>query len=392
MNLVFITEGRFARCPDGNVYSLNGEFTNSLWERYLSVFDEMTIIARVTHNDLTTVNKQYLAINERVSFIDLPYYVGLWDYLKVSVKIRMLLRKHIKPGVAYICRVPGNIGKEASAICRSRNIPYAVEVVGDPYDVFAKDTFSHPFRILLRYLSTTNLMKVTRESKAALYVTENILQQRYPVRKGMFSINASNVQIKDNTIAKIPKQISKKLEYNIISIGTLEQTYKAPDVVLRAISILKAQGIICSLVWLGEGIYKAELIELASSLGILDKVDFKGNVPSNEVRTNLQASDIFVLVSRTEGLPRAVIEAMACGLPCIGTNVGGIPELLDSSVLIEKNNVMQLVEAIKTMIFDCEFANAQAKRNLIESGKYAESILRERRNLFFREVVKTVGD
>lgn len=67
----------------------------------------------------------------------------------------------------------------------------------------------------------------------------------------------------------------------------------------------------------------------AGRLGVADRVTFVGTVPAGAaVRAHLDAADLVVVPSRTEGLPRALIEAMARGLPAVGTTVGGIPELL----------------------------------------------------------------
>ena len=60
-----------------------------------------------------------------------------------------------------------------------------------------------------------------------------------------------------------------------------------------------------------------------------DRVRFRGQLTTPvDVRAELDRADLFVLPSRQEGLPRAMIEAMARALPCIGSSVGGIPELL----------------------------------------------------------------
>ena len=67
----------------------------------------------------------------------------------------------------------------------------------------------------------------------------------------------------------------------------------------------------------------------------------------------LNAADIFILPSHSEGLPNVVLEAMACGLPIIATRVGGIPEAVEdgkSGILVEKQDVASLTRAIKYMV------------------------------------------
>jgi glycosyltransferase involved in cell wall biosynthesis len=159
--------------------------------------------------------------------------------------------------------------------------------------------------------------------------------------------------------------------------------YKAPDIVLKALKIIIQQGVLCKLVWLGDGVYKTEMEELAKKLNISDHIKFKGNVSKNDVEKYLQNADIFILVSRTEGLPRAMIEAMATGLPCIGSAVGGIPELLSPEVIIKKNNPNALAKKLNDLISNKSFYNEQSEINLQESKKFVESILSKKRNEFY---------
>ncbi|GAB3976194.1 glycosyltransferase family 4 protein [Plantactinospora veratri] len=80
---------------------------------------------------------------------------------------------------------------------------------------------------------------------------------------------------------------------------------------------------------LGDGRYRPRLERLATDLGVRRQVHFTGTISAaTEVRRQLDAADLFVMPSRTEGLPKALIEAMARGLPAVATSVGGIPELL----------------------------------------------------------------
>ena len=120
MDLVFCTEGRFVRRSDNSVYSLDGSLTNNLWSRYLNVFDRIYVMARVLPDDCVEVRDTYLASSERVSFIDLPYYIGPSQYMKVRFNLIGVISKHIEPGRVYICRVPGQIGNLVIGSCRKR--------------------------------------------------------------------------------------------------------------------------------------------------------------------------------------------------------------------------------------------------------------------------------
>lgn len=388
MKLFFATEARFVK-RHGLFYSLGG-FSYHLWRRYLEHYDQIIVIARVTYDSTIAVNDSMLASYNNVSFIELPYYVGFSGYIKNRKHIHSIIRSNIDKNSCYICRLPGQIGGAVIDELNKEHIGYACEVVGNPWDVFSRGSIHHPLRPLIRIYSTLLLKQQVKNACACLYVTKSTLQNKYPVQDQVFSVGVSDVIIKDSDFASAPKILQKKDDYKLISVGSLAQMYKAPDVVLKAMSILKQKGISLSLTWLGDGKYKKEMIELANTLQL--NVDFRGNVSPNIVSDCLGCSDIFILVSRTEGLPRAIIEAMAHGLPCIGSRVGGIPELLDESVLVKKNSPKQLANLIEKMINDLDFTNNQSINNLFKAQAYREDILSEQRNSFFINIKQQNND
>lgn len=382
MKLYFATDARFIK--KGNKYYSFGGFSIELWKRYLEHFDEIIVIARVNEDSTISTDRLEIASCEYVSYIDLPYYVGFKGYIQKIHAIKSVLRKYLKYDGCYICRLPGQIGGAVVSVLRERKIPYSCEVVGNPWDVYSKGSIIHPMRAFLRIVSTYQLKKQVKHTNACLYVTQNTLQRMYPVKDNTFNIGVSDVIIRDNLYAKKAKVLEKKQRYYIASIGSLAQMYKGADILIEALSILKDHGFELHLTWLGDGVFKQEMIKLARKLGV--SAEFKGNVSTEVVHEVLDNTDIFVLASRTEGLPRALVEAMAHGIPCIGTCVGGIPELLDDSAIVEKDNPVQLAKLIQKMIINQEYSNDQAKRNLNNSLLYEENRLKQMRNRYFAYV------
>jgi glycosyltransferase involved in cell wall biosynthesis len=99
-------------------------------------------------------------------------------------------------------------------------------------------------------------------------------------------------------------------------------------VLLEAIKLLGDRGRYVEVDLIGPGDYGDELRALATSLGIADRVHFLGACSPSEINQQLRASDVFCLPSFAEGLPVALMEAMAVGVPVVTTYISGIPELV----------------------------------------------------------------
>jgi len=106
---------------------------------------------------------------------------------------------------------------------------------------------------------------------------------------------------------------------------------KGIDILLRAVSRVVRQGISCKCVIIGDGPLKEKLLHQMNSLGLWDYVHFEGF--QEDVRPYLQVASALILTSHLEGLPLSVLEAMACGVPCIVTNVGGSAEVVKDQVV-----------------------------------------------------------
>lgn len=99
----------------------------------------------------------------------------------------------------------------------------------------------------------------------------------------------------------------------------------------------------------------ALLRERARELGVEDRIVFAGSVPNAEMPSWYTAADVVVLPSLKEATSIAGLEAMACGRPLVGTNVGGIPHLVDDGVtglLVEPKNPRKLADALVRVLTD----------------------------------------
>jgi glycosyltransferase involved in cell wall biosynthesis len=128
---------------------------------------------------------------------------------------------------------------------------------------------------------------------------------------------------------------------------------KGLHILLQAMSMLRDDMPVLKSIILGEGPCSMELQQACTNMGLSSKVFFVGF--KDPIRPYLQAGDILVNPSYFEGLPLAVLEAMACGLPCIASNVGGVPEIISDQrdgLLVTPGSVGELSAAIRRLASD----------------------------------------
>jgi glycosyltransferase involved in cell wall biosynthesis len=301
-------------------------------------------------------------------------------------RVRSAAKEAIGPADAVIFRVPCQVAECLERSLRRSGHPYAVEVVGDPYEVFAPGSLHHPLRPLFRWYFPRQLRRHCAGACAAAYVTRHGLPSRYPCFS--YSLSFSDIELSSDAFVSAPRiPDSAGRSFNLVTVGSLEQMYKAPDVLLDAVALCVRRGADVRLVLVGDGRHRPALEGRATALGLADCVVFLGQVATAEgVRAALDAADLFVLPSRTEGLPRALIEAMARALPCIGSRVGGIPELLPPEDLVEPGDAAGLADRILEVLASPARRAAMTDRNLARAAEYRPEILRPRLLDFLRRV------
>ncbi len=383
MNVVVTLEHRFDRTPDGRVWTQT-TFPYSFWTRYLQVFDTVRVVARV--RDVPNVPSDWKEANgERVSFAAIPYYIGPWQYLLKAWQVWRSARNAVNANDAVILRVGSRIASPIQSMLSQTGRPYAVEVVADPYDVFAPGSVKHPLRPFFRRSFPRQLRRHCVQAAAAAYVTKEALQQRYPCPN--FSVGVSDVDLPERALVSSSRLPRQGGTFNLIFVGTMAQLYKAPDVLIDAVAACVQEGIDLKLTLIGDGKHRSELEARAKSLGLGERVSFLGQLSGGDaVMAQLDLADLFVLPSHQEGLPRAMVEAMARSLPCIGSTVGGIPELLPSEDLVPPGDVVALASKIREVVTDSERMARMSARNLQKAKDYTDEVLSQQRKEFYRYV------
>lgn len=405
MIVVITVEQRFDQALDGSVWT-PAQFPYVFWHRYLEVFEGVCVVARV--RTVSSVPPTFVRSDgPGVMFAPVPYYIGPSQSFRVLPALIHACANAVGDDSAAILRIPSPIGTWVHRALRRKARPYAVEVVGDPYDSLSSGSVRHPLRPFFRWWLTRAQRHQCAGACAAAYVTARALQRRYPC--GGYAVGVSDVELpssspRENSAAFVTHYSSVELRAKdftshqrsgfperrsptLITVGTLEQLYKGTDILIDAVARVAASGLDLRLVVVGGGQYEQDLARRAATLGIRERVVFRGHISDRSaLLSQLDAADLFVLPSRQEGLPRAMIEAMARALPCIGSTVGGIPELLEENDMVPPSDVSALASKIREILLDPPRLTRMSRSNLEKSREYSDKALRARRLQFFRVV------
>ena len=401
MRVIVTIEQRLARTPDGRVWT-PAQFSYSFWRRYLEVFDAVRILARV--RDVNTVGLEAQQVDgDGATVVAVPHYIGPWECLRNAVGILSAVRRAVDGHDAVILRVSSALATCVHWHLHRQKRPYGVEVVCDPHDVFAPGVVSAPLRPLVRKYFSHVQAKQCADACGASYVTERVLQSRYPCQR--LEVAVSDVEIggengfppveldtgrgdRDRTGETFSSAHERKRNrrFNVITVASLDRLYKGTDVLIGAVARVVRDGHDIELVVVGDGACREALERQAAAQGIAERIAFTGLLREEGLRRRLDESDLFVLPSRAEGLPRAMIEAMARGIACIGSRVGGIPELLEADRLVAPGDEEGLSRAITDMLTHPNRRQEIARRDYAKAMEFHATLLGERRRRFYQHV------
>ena len=180
-------------------------------------------------------------------------------------------------------------------------------------------------------------------------------------------------------IVRLPDEACRSTpprEARLLCVARL-RAEKGLDILMRAAGLLRSEGLKFQLEIAGEGPMLAELNALCSKLELKDCVTFSGGSGAAGIEEKMRNADIFVLPSRTEAMPLALLEAMSHGLAIVATSVGGIPEVIsdgETGLLVSPESVEGLAGALTQLVSNAELRTKLGgnARTQFESGPYTE--------------------
>lgn len=262
-------------------------------------------------------------------------------------------------------------------------------------------------RIVSRLLKTKNIYGVRglqKNSKGLIelynkitmkYVDQIITNSDNVKRELIEKFSYTNTKIESVHNGTFFPLVENEMDYEdntklkIVCVANLH-IVKGHLYLIKAISNLVNEELKLKLTLIGDGEHRRNLVAEIDKLGIKDNVEFLGTI--TDVYPELYQNHLFILPSLSEGLPNAVMEAMASGLPVICTDVGGSSELVEdmhNGMLIQPKSVEQIEKAIKYFYLNRTqiklFGNRG--RDKIKEGFSFERLVKKNNDIF-KELMK----
>lgn len=366
-----------------------GSFPYQLWhDRFLPHFDKITVIGRNGGQLKTSQEKFDHSNGKNVTHILMPNINHPIQRLKNISAVKKTIKKLVTEHNGIVIRGPSEFGMIAAHYARQLNKPYAIEMSGCAWDhTWHYGSLIGKIYAPIKYIRARHMV---RHATQVIYVTKHFLQKRYPANG--LTENASNVEIKQSENSVIKQRIDQiNANKGIIKIGMIanyNNNLKGLSIAVQALHKLNQTHQNWQLHILGHGTANrwSSLIKIYN---LADKIYFHEPKPSGKLVLNwLDQMNIYIQPSLHEGLPRAVIEAMSRGLPCLASNAGGTEELLDASSIHRKGNITEFSGQLIQYINDKNWQIAQAKQNFSKAKNYSSETLMPKRKIFWNTFSK----
>jgi len=162
----------------------------------------------------------------------------------------------------------------------------------------------------------------------------------------------------------------------LLFVGRLRST-KGPHIALQVLHRLQSDFPDLTMKMVGDGPMRNEITSIVANYRLEDSVDLIAEVPNKEMPRLFNESLIFILPTSREGVPRTLLEAMACGIPVVATNLSQVEPVVDGGGLLVERNIDEFLEAIRTLLTSPEQRqnmSTQGRNRVLENYSWKETV------------------
>lgn len=393
MTALILLEYHFIKGKDGNV-DCDRVVDYKYLKRYLKVFDKIILCARMT-NTSSDCSDKLLVSGDNVEFVGLPDFQGIKGIVQNYLIINKTIKDIISKVDCCIMRAPNHLSLLLYRKFKKNNLPFALE-----FNI-AADKFIENNSFLGKLINNFVVMeakKMCMTANGVSYVTEHVLQDVYPCRAlkfgasdDYFTASYSSIDLTDEMIYEQGWNVNQPpAKINIVHTGYMDSYRKGHVVLINAIKKVIDSGYKnVKLILVGDGNKRDEFQNLVNELGITEYVEFKGLIKKKTDMTEiLKKCHMLVFPTKSEGLPRSIIEAMAVGLVCISSPVDGIPELLEADMMINYDDFNGYADKIIELINDWNKMIRISNKNTSIAKKYHKDVVDLKRKSFYQSLKK----
>jgi glycosyltransferase involved in cell wall biosynthesis len=299
---------------------------------------------------------------------------GGWEVLTASAKVNRARRvfdmaatawsRRRDYAVAQIDVYSGPAFLWAEVVCwvlRRARKPYVLTLHGGQLPEFAARWPNRVRRLLRSAAAVTSPSRYLRERLEPLGVTIRLLPNpieadRYPFRE------RGPVRPQLVWLRAFHRIYNPTLGPRVLSMLALD----FPEARLRMIGPDKGDG------------SRDDTRRAAADLGVSDRIEFTGGVAKTDVPAALSRGDVFLNTTNVDNTPVSVLEAMACGLCVVSTNVGGLPYLLDdgtTALLVPPGDAAAMADAVRRLLGDPELARRLSRNGRAMAETFAWGVI-----------------
>ena len=332
----------------------------AVWGGEKSKINDLPFTVIYLKNKIRIFSITYLLLIHPVKIINhfsvLKKYLGFQDALKYLSSYSAILKNKIDRIHAHFAN---NAALKAYLLSKFINVPFSCTGHGSELLLYPE-----PF-----------LKELIINAKPFVTISDynkRLLTGKYNLSSDQIVVNYCGIDTDYFRRTENPR----KPDILALTSVTALKPVKGVSYLIEACQLLKKQDISFKCHIIGGGIDYKSIADLIRKFNIKDSVYLLGIKSQNEIRDYLQSSDLFVLPSISEGIPVAVMEAMAMELPVIAPNITGLPEIIEDGIngyLVPPKNPQALAEKIIDLYNN--------PKEIIAFGKAARKTIEEKFNL-----------